>query len=482
MKLNPHVSGMLKVSQSDVLEEHTTQRLSMIEDGYFYTYVTNRSTRKVEFDNLTITHLQGQIRARYDYYSYGLAWNQPINPYDNTYGLKEWQMQEWGDKGIELYQFEARMYDPVLGRWHAPDPLSQFHSPYLANHNNPANFTDPDGRFSLRIGDMIVQATVQLGISISQVDVFAQISNVTIGSTFSGTQFAAGAAGAISGALTVATAIGGCIEGYRDVMQASVTKVVDKQIPPSGNHTVQAGENYWSIENQYGLEHGSLAEYNSNIAQDQLKPGQQISLEPDLPLGDAFIEQIFYQVSLPNEVILHESNLAVPIVKGAELILAAAGVATLTYAATNTATGVATDTAIPKVVKKKVPQKFWYATYIKLNTITGEVYVGRASGYGSSGQDVVNLRDRNHHMNQREPGWGSAVVSTQLLAVNQVGGYARRVDDPSYWAIRGSEQLQIEYYRAMNMSANRINGINLNSDKMQQYIDEAKRLIDWFKY
>jgi hypothetical protein len=34
----------------------------------------------------------------------------------------------------------------------------------------PANFTDPDGRFSLRIGDMIVQATVQLGISISQVD------------------------------------------------------------------------------------------------------------------------------------------------------------------------------------------------------------------------------------------------------------------------------------------------------------------------
>jgi RHS repeat-associated protein len=55
-------------------------------------------------------------------------------------------MQEWGDKSIELYQFEARMYDPALGRWHAPDPLEQFHSPYLANFNNPANFVDPDGR------------------------------------------------------------------------------------------------------------------------------------------------------------------------------------------------------------------------------------------------------------------------------------------------------------------------------------------------
>jgi hypothetical protein len=26
-------------------------------------------------------------------------------------------------------------YDPVIGRWHAPDPLEQFHSPYLANYN-----------------------------------------------------------------------------------------------------------------------------------------------------------------------------------------------------------------------------------------------------------------------------------------------------------------------------------------------------------
>ncbi|MEN9640019.1 MAG: hypothetical protein RLZZ262_1888 [Bacteroidota bacterium] len=29
------------------------------------------------------------------------------------------------------------------------DPLEQFHSPYLANFNNPANFVDPDGRLTL---------------------------------------------------------------------------------------------------------------------------------------------------------------------------------------------------------------------------------------------------------------------------------------------------------------------------------------------
>jgi RHS repeat-associated protein len=177
---------------------------------------------------LTITHKQGQIRARYDYYSYGLAWQQPVNPYDNTYGLKEWQMQEWGDKGIELYQFEARMYDPVLGRWHAPDPLAQFHSPYLANHNNPANFTDPDGRFSFRIGDLTVQASLQAGISFTGVEIFTHLNGLTAGSTMSGAQFAAGAIGTAVGVLTVGMAIGACVEGYADLMDASVTGVVDE--------------------------------------------------------------------------------------------------------------------------------------------------------------------------------------------------------------------------------------------------------------
>ncbi len=38
-----------------------------------------------------------------------------------------------------------RSYDPILGRFHSPDPYQQFHSPYLANFNNPANFADPSG-------------------------------------------------------------------------------------------------------------------------------------------------------------------------------------------------------------------------------------------------------------------------------------------------------------------------------------------------
>jgi hypothetical protein len=90
MKFDPNASGLLRVAESDVLEEHQTQTLTMKTGGYSYTYVTNRSTKKVNFDNLRIVHLQGQVRARYDYYSYGLMWSQPVNPYCTYNNTMRW--------------------------------------------------------------------------------------------------------------------------------------------------------------------------------------------------------------------------------------------------------------------------------------------------------------------------------------------------------------------------------------------------------
>jgi RHS repeat-associated protein len=58
----------------------------------------------------------------------------------------EFQTGEWGLEGLDLNYFAARYYDPIIGRWHAPDPLEQCHSPYLAMLGDPANFIDPDGR------------------------------------------------------------------------------------------------------------------------------------------------------------------------------------------------------------------------------------------------------------------------------------------------------------------------------------------------
>lgn len=42
-------------------------------------------------------------------------------------------------------QFEARLYDPRIGRWMIPDPAGQFWSPYLGMGNNWVSGVDPDG-------------------------------------------------------------------------------------------------------------------------------------------------------------------------------------------------------------------------------------------------------------------------------------------------------------------------------------------------
>ncbi|MEO7174283.1 MAG: RHS repeat-associated core domain-containing protein, partial [Saprospiraceae bacterium] len=53
-----------------------------------------------------------------------------------------------------IYDFGARMYDPVLGRWSAVDLMADHSqqvpwSPYVYGNNNPVKMIDPDGNFPI---------------------------------------------------------------------------------------------------------------------------------------------------------------------------------------------------------------------------------------------------------------------------------------------------------------------------------------------
>lgn len=82
-----------------------------------------------------------------DYYPFGTAWSlDDLHQNLYLYSGKEFQDATLYGTLLGLYDFGARYYDPILGRWFNVDPALQLANPYLYCSNNPAMFIDPDGR------------------------------------------------------------------------------------------------------------------------------------------------------------------------------------------------------------------------------------------------------------------------------------------------------------------------------------------------
>ena len=83
----------------------------------------------------------------YDHY-YPLGGRLP----SSTSGVQpqKYQGKDWdGTKGLDVYDFGARLYDPAVGRWLSQDPLGEKnygHSPYLFCAGNPVLYVDPEGK------------------------------------------------------------------------------------------------------------------------------------------------------------------------------------------------------------------------------------------------------------------------------------------------------------------------------------------------
>jgi RHS repeat-associated protein len=116
-----------------------------INNGGSYTYeyhlTDHLGNSRVSFDQNSGT----VPRQQDDYYPFGMeissgAVSSPKNEY--LYNKKELQ-EELGQ-----YDYAARFYDPVIGRWTTPDPLGEKFinlTPYNYAINNPIAFIDPQG-------------------------------------------------------------------------------------------------------------------------------------------------------------------------------------------------------------------------------------------------------------------------------------------------------------------------------------------------
>lgn len=133
-----------------VLELIHTEEGRIVKSGSVYEYdyllKDHLGNRRVGFTQSTTLATTPNFTA--DYYPFGLQYQadkRQTSPNNNyLYNGKEVQ------SGLKWYDYGARFYDPVIGRWGVMDPMAESYlewSPYNYALNNPIINIDPDGRW-----------------------------------------------------------------------------------------------------------------------------------------------------------------------------------------------------------------------------------------------------------------------------------------------------------------------------------------------
>ena len=200
-KLACDANGSLTYYRSVMVYGHDNKLLYMLHPegtvsrtegsaGTSYTY-NYFKTDHLGSTRVMLSAVGGTLQASQttDYYPFGLSFeNNNLNKNKYLFSGKEFQDGQLGGSILGWYDFGARFYDPVLGRWFNVDPVARFANPYLYCVNNPVMSIDPDGRNPV----VIIVALLVAGGTINVVANWDNIENFWQGLGF----FATGAGSA----------------------------------------------------------------------------------------------------------------------------------------------------------------------------------------------------------------------------------------------------------------------------------------------
>ena len=100
-------------------------------------------------NNREVVDSAGTVIQVTSYYPFGTPYADPAAVMDADYQPYKYNGKELDRMhGLDTYDYGARQYDPILGRWDRMDPLCEKYynvSPYAYCHNNPVMLVDPNG-------------------------------------------------------------------------------------------------------------------------------------------------------------------------------------------------------------------------------------------------------------------------------------------------------------------------------------------------
>jgi len=101
---------------------------------------------------LCTVHQTGSTILTDDYYPFGATFTTSTGVQPYKYNGRELERKRKG--GLDWYDYGARQYDAMLGRWNVVDPMGEnfyFASMYNYCKNNPVNRIDIGGKWAVAV-------------------------------------------------------------------------------------------------------------------------------------------------------------------------------------------------------------------------------------------------------------------------------------------------------------------------------------------